>query len=177
MSENEKNALFMHILFFLAKFDERFLDLAALLRKLKEKSPTDFKTLSSIPQLGRRKAYYLLSIDRVFGGQPHLRERLMKVGWTRLAFVAPHVMPDDVEDALLFAEMNSAWAIQEAVKGKGLPVGARSVLLHFKSEQFSYFAQEIVKHGAVKNGEGFVDKEVAVITALQKADKATTSAD
>jgi hypothetical protein len=169
MSDNTNNPLFIKALLFLTKFEDRFLELAALLRKLQEKSPADFKSLISIPQLGKRKAYYLVVIDRAFGGYPQLRERLLKVGWTRLALIAPYVTAGDVDDALQFAEANSAWAIRQALKGKDLPVGARSVLLHFSPEQFAFFATEILKHGAVKNGEGFIDKELAVIAALQKA--------
>jgi hypothetical protein len=162
--------LFLDALFLLAKFEDRFLDLASLLRKLQEKSPTDFKALIAVPQLGRRKGYYLVAIDRAFGGHPELQQRLVKVGWTKLSLVAPLVTKENVDDALLFCELNTAWAIQQAVKGKELPLGARSVLLHFSSEQFSYFSTAIVKHGAVKNGEGFVGKEEAVITAFQKAE-------
>lgn len=93
----------------------------------------------------------------------------MKVGWTRLSLVAPYVTKDNVEDALLYCEFNSAWAIQQSLKGKEVPVGIRSVLLHFNPQQFAYFAQEIVKHGAVKNGDGFTGKEEAVIAALHDA--------
>lgn len=170
MVEKIVDPVFMEALFFVAKFEEKFLELAALLRKLRVNSPAEFKLLISIPQLGRRKAYYLMSIQKAFGGYPHLRERLVNVGWTRLAFVAPYVTEFNVEEALLFAELNSAWALQQALKGKELPIGTRSVLLRFTPEQFVFFSEAILKHGAEKNGEGFVHKEEAIVAALHKAE-------
>lgn len=166
---NDMNPLVVDVLFFLAKFEERFLELGAQLLKLKEESPADFKALTALPQLGRRKAYYLIAVSKAFGDYSHLRQRLMQVGWTRLSLIAPYVTKENVEDALQFAEANTVWAIQQALKGKVLPVGARSVLLHFSPEQFAFFGQEIVKHGATRNGDGFNDKEEAIVTALKKA--------
>ena len=161
--------LFLEAFYFLAKFEERFLELGSLLRQLQEKSPKDFKALIAIPQLGKRKGYYLVAVSKAFGDYPHLRQRFMRVGWTRLSMVAPHVTKENVEDALVFAEANTAWAIQQAMKGQKLPIGVRSVLLHFKPEEFTFFGQEIVKHGATKTADGFVAKEAALITALKKA--------
>jgi hypothetical protein len=169
MTNIADDPIFMEALFFLSKFEEKFLELGALLRKLQKNNPEAFKILYSLPQLGRRKAFYLSSIDRAFGGYPHLRERLIKVGWTRLSLVAPHVGKENVEDAVLYCELNSCWAIEQALKGKELPIGIRSVLLHFSSAQFDVFVQEIVKYGAMKNGDGYVNKETAVIGALMKA--------
>ena len=119
---NAIEPLFVEALFFLAKFEEKFFDLASLLRQLQEKSLPDFKAIYSIPQLGRRKAYYLVSVNRAFGVYPDLRERLMKVGWTRLSLVAPHV---NVEDALFYCEFNSTWAIQQALKSNEMPPFSR----------------------------------------------------
>ena len=46
----------------------------------------------------------------------------MKVGWTRLSLVAPHV---NVEDALFYCEFNSTWAIQQALKSNEMPPFSR----------------------------------------------------
>jgi hypothetical protein len=164
-----KHPLFLEALFFYAKFEERFLEFSALLRELKAQSPADFKALIALPQLGRRKGYYLVSVSKAFGDYPHLRPRLMKVGWTRLSLAAPHVTKENVEDALLFCELNTAWAIAERLKGSALPLGVRSVLLHFSPEDFATCGEAIVQHGATKTADGFVDKEKALITALTKA--------
>ena len=67
---NAIEPLFVEALFFLAKFEEKFLDLASLLRQLQEKSLPDFKAIYSIPQLGRRKAYYLVSVTAPSGSTP-----------------------------------------------------------------------------------------------------------
>jgi len=65
---------------------------------VQEKSPQNFKTPISIPQLGRRKAYYLVSIDKAFGDKNVAPGRLKKVGWTKLAALAPHIRQQRLED-------------------------------------------------------------------------------
>jgi hypothetical protein len=154
----------------IGQLGSEFLELAALLREVQEVSPKDFKTLASLPQLGRRKAYYLISIDKAFGGKNVAGERLKKIGWTKLAALAPHVTDENLEDALLFAEFNTVHNIEAVVHGLEPIIGGRSVLLNFTGEQFGAFSAAIVAHGAIKNAEGFGGKEAALIAALKKAD-------
>jgi hypothetical protein len=70
--EKEFEPLFFETLLLIARFNDKFLELASLLRQLYETSHHDFKTLISIPQLGPRKGYYLVEIDKAFGGNEHL---------------------------------------------------------------------------------------------------------
>jgi hypothetical protein len=142
------------------------MELASLLRKVQDSDSKSFKELTSIPQLGRRKAYYLVSIDKSFGDKDILPVRLRKIGWTKLAALAPHITNENLEDALLFAESNSVRNIEAVVKGLEPTIGARSVLLNFTAEQFAAFSTAILAHGAIKKGEGFVGKEAALIAAL-----------
>ena len=64
------------------KLDDEFLELASHLRQVKQTNPKGFKKLYYMPQLGRRKAYYLVSIDKAFGNKNVPAERLKKIGWT-----------------------------------------------------------------------------------------------
>jgi hypothetical protein len=162
------NPLFMKTLTLIAKLEGEFLELASLLRQVKQTSFKDFKNLYSIPELGRRKAYYLVSIDTAFGDKNVSPERLKKIGWTKLAALAPHITDENLEDALLCAELNTVKNIEAVVRGLEPIVGGRSVLLIFTAEQFAAFSAAILAHGAVKNGQGFIGKEAALVAALEK---------
>ena len=126
---------------------------------MRKETPNDFKKLCSIPQLGRRKAYYLVSIDRAFADKKEDPKRLKDIGWTKLAALAPHITADNWQDALLFAEMNTVRNIETVGRGQEPNIDGRSVLLLFTADQFVIFAEAIVKHGAIANGAGFVGKE------------------
>jgi hypothetical protein len=115
--KDEQLPEFYHAVSMIMQFDDKFLELASLLRQLREKNPQNFKTLTSIPQLGRRKAYYLVSIDKAFGDKTVATQRLKKIGWTKLALLAPHITDENVEDAVLFAELNTAKNIEAVVHG------------------------------------------------------------
>ena len=166
MKDVTTDPLFLETLVLIANLEDKFLELAASLRQLQETSPKDFKKLTSLPQLGRRKAYYLVSIDKAFGNKNVPAERLKKIGWTKLAALAPVITDENLEDALLFAELNTAKNIEAVVRGLEPIMGGRSVLLHFTAEQFAAFSAAILSHGAVKNGQGFIGKEAALIAAL-----------
>jgi hypothetical protein len=165
--KDDTQALVIKTLILIGKLEDEFLELAALLHKVQEMSPKHFKTLTStIPQLGRRKAYYLVSIDRAFGDKNVPPERLTKIGWTRLAALAPHITDENLEDALLFAELNTVRNIEAVVHGLEPIIGGRSVLLNFTADQFAAFSAAILAHGAAKNGKGFIGKEAALIATL-----------
>jgi hypothetical protein len=160
--------LLMQAMMLLANLDDNFLELGTVLHKLSKEYPADFKKLCSLPQLGRRKAYYLISIDKAFADKNEDPKRLKDIGWTKLAALAPHVTADNWQDALLFAEMNTVRNIEAVGRGQEPNIGGRSVLLLFTADQFAIFADAIVKHGAIANGAGFVGKEAALIAVLSK---------
>ena len=166
--EREFDPLFFETLLLIARFNDNFLELASLLRQVYETSHHDFKTLISIPQLGPRKGYYLVEIDKAFGGNEDLRPRLNKIGWTKLQLIAKHVTHDNREDFLKLAEAHTAKNLERIMHGVDPIVDGRSVLLVFTAEQFSAFSAAVLAHGAVKNGQGFIGKEAALVAAIEK---------
>lgn len=158
----------MKTLAMIANLEDEFLELGSLLRQVQNSSSGDFKKLCSFPELGRRKAYYLVAIDKAFADKDVPAERLRKIGWTKLAMLAPHVTDENVDDALLFAELHTVKNIEAAVHGMEPIIGGRTVLLNFTADQFAAFSTAIVAHGAIKNGKGFIGKEAALVVALYK---------
>ncbi len=159
---------FYQALLLIDRFKDKFLELAALLHELHENEADDFKTLISIRQLGRRKGYYLVEIHRAFGDYKDVPPRLNKIGGTKLQIIAKHVTPENREALLALAETHTANNLEAIMRGDKPIIGGRSVLLRFTEEQFEVFSQAILDHGAIANGQGFLHKEAALVSALNK---------
>ena len=155
----------------IVQLGDEFLELAALLRQLQEKQPDDFKALLSLPELGRRKGYYLVEIDRAFADLGVPSERLNKIGWTKLQLIARHVTPENLEALLTLAEAHTAKNLDLIMRGEEPILGGKTVLLFFNGKQFEAFSKAIIEHGADKNGAGYIGKEKALIKALRKNKK------
>ena len=159
---------FYQALLLVSQIDEKFIELGSHLRNLQENEPEEFQALLSQPQLGRRKGYYLVEIDRAFAGLGVSEKRLSKIGWTRLQIIARHVTSDNCEKLLQLAETYTAKNLEKIMRGEEPILGGRTVLLFFTGEQFAAYSQAILTHGAIANGEGFIGKEAALIAALDK---------
>ncbi len=165
---NNIDPTFIEALSLVGALGSKFLELGSLLRKLQSSNFDNFKTLYEIPQLGRRKAYYLIEIDKVFGGKPELAVRLNKIGWTKLSLLAKFVNDDNILDALQFAELHTAWDMQVILKSGDSTFSTRSVLLRFTLPDFDKFASKIVAYGAKPTPDGgYHNKEAALLAALQ----------
>ena len=161
--------LYFDALLLISRLDDGFLELGSLLRQFQETSPHDFNALISTAQLRRRKGYYLVEIDRAFGGNEQLRPLLNKIGWTKLAMIAKRVTQDNREDLLQLAGAHTARNLQAIMRGDEPIIGGRVILLHFTWEQFATFSKAILAHGAIQNGDGFIGKEMALIGALGRS--------
>ncbi len=167
--DDDENGLFFETLLLIARENDKFLTLAANLRVIHDTAPDDFRELAKLRILGRRKAYYLVQIDRVFGGEQEMTVRLNRVGWTKLQIIAPYVTKENRKALVELAEAHTAVNLKAMMRGQAPILGGRTVVLHFAKNQFAAFAEAILAHGAVKNGEGFLDMEPALIKALTKA--------
>ena len=79
---NNNTSLTTKAIKLIARFDETFLELGALLRQVQSTDRKQFKQLLSLPGLGIRRAYYLIKIDRVFSPLQVPTARLTAIGWT-----------------------------------------------------------------------------------------------
>ena len=165
---NNKDTVFERVILLVARFNDTFLELASLLRRLHQTDPEWFRQIIAIPQLGRRKAYYLLQIDRVFGDLPVERFRLNQIGWTKLQVIAEDVTLQNYEELIALAEAHTVENLKAIMRGEKPILKGRSVLLHFTRKQFRVFSKAILKHGAIKNGAGFIRKEKALTKALRQ---------
>jgi hypothetical protein len=93
---------------------------------------------------------------------------LNKIGWTKLQIIARHVTPANRDELLALAEMHTADNLAAIMRGDNPIIGGRSVLLRFTQAEFDVFSKAILDHGAIANGQGFLHKEAALVTALNK---------
>ena len=78
MTDDKPNTLSV-ILKLLDDADGRFLELGSALVKLRADDPDAFTAVVNLPQLGKRRGYYLFNIGVAFGEKPHLHERLRRL--------------------------------------------------------------------------------------------------
>ena len=167
MSHDNHDSVF-DIIHLIKAEEDRFLDLAALLRKLKDTQPKDFVTLTELPKFGRRKAYYLAAIDEAFGDKPDLRPRLSEIGWTKAAQIAKFATPENTDDLLELAETYTTLELELLLRGAEIKAGSRFVMLRLDAEQFALFRAVLLKHGAKAHKKGLLHKEAALVEALSK---------
>ena len=151
--------------------DETFLELGRTLRQLQDREPQRFQEIVAKSDLGRRKAYYLVDVSRVFDPLQVSRARLKKVGWTKLAMIAKQVTQDNVDELLDLAEGNNVKELERIMRGEESLGDSRCVLMYFSPKQYEELEEALVHHGARKaeRGRGLVEKENALLQMIRKA--------
>jgi hypothetical protein len=167
MTETSDDTL-VEVMHMINEEEKRFLDLAALLRRLKVDQPEAFLNVVNLPKLGRRKAYYLVAIDEAFGGLPHLRPRLLAIGWTKLADIASLATAESLEALLQLAENHTVHELKLLLKGIAVKPGGRAVLLYLGADEFQLVRQALRRYGAKDGPKGLMNKEAALVAALSK---------
>jgi hypothetical protein len=153
-------------------FDDNFLDLAKTLRQLLDRDPEKFRDLWTKTNIGRRKAYYLVEVSRVFDSLPAPRSRLKKIGWTKLQIIGKHVTKDNLGEMLELAEQHTAKELESLMRGEKPSNNAHCVLMYFSPKQYDLLERVLLKNGGQRSGRGILDKEEALITALKKLESA-----
>lgn len=148
-----------------------FLIAAKYLRKIHEEAPETFDTVLSLFKIGRRRAYYLISLEKQLSKLNLDNERLRSIGSTKLQIVAPHMTPDNCESLLLLAERFTGRELSQKLRNERLVKGERSVLLYFSPTQYKIFIATLLANGAEKAGNGLRGKERALIKALSLSNK------
>lgn len=149
--------------------DDAFLELGRTLRQLLDREPQQFQEIVAKSDLGRRKAYYLVDVSRVFDPLQVSRARLKRVGWTKLAMVAKQVRQDNVDELLDLAEQNNVKELDRIMRGEKPLGNSHCVLMYFSPKQYEELEEALVHHGARKAGRGLVEKEKALLRMMRKA--------
>ena len=70
---------------------DNFIEAARYLREVQDEAPELFATVVKHTGIGMRKAYYLAEIDRRFRKLGVDRNRLRKIGWTKVQIIGRHI--------------------------------------------------------------------------------------
>lgn len=156
------------------EFDEKFVPLAKMLREFRDtllgEGKSDplglFEICCKSAGIGKRKAFYLIEIDKVFGPLDIPMQRLTAIGWTKLSLMAKHVDPQKIEDWLKLGESNTVEELKLFLAGKEqLP---NKVHLRFNDKDYAVFSGTLLANGAsLTPGGGISNKEQALIKIMQ----------
>jgi hypothetical protein len=116
--------------------ENTFLDLGKILRHLLDHEPELFHKIAGQPKIGRRRAYNLVQINRVFDQPQVSRARLKKLGWTRLSQIAKQMNQDNIEELLSLAEKESTKQLETQTGGAAPINNANCVLKYFSPKDY-----------------------------------------
>lgn len=159
--------------------DAKFLQIARILRELSDTlaaSPgpdkmKPFEDCLKKARIGRRRAFYLIEIDRVYGQMPVPRKRLAAIGWTKLGLMAKYVEPDHANEWLKLAETSTAEQLRAFLVGKDLP--SHTLTFKLSNQQYSIIAGTLLANGGyLTSGAGIANKEAALVKICRTLQKA-----
>lgn len=148
--------------------DENFLELAKSLRELQDQDADEFTRVVGNSQLGKRKAYYLVSIDRTFSKIPVPKARLKKIGWTKLNVLTRAINKSNYAELLKAAESMTAKELDAHLSGRPVPTEKKKAFLAYLSpEDYEHLAKAFARVGGVRYQRGWSNKGAA-LAALAK---------
>lgn len=142
-----------------------FIQLAELLRKIKKEDSGWFVQAFEAAGIKRRRAFALVKVDEVFGQGVVDRDRLARIGWSKLAQIASHVSDnkENMETLLSDAERMTARELEIALS-RGVELDKSRTLTFTLSEaDYKAVEQALVACGAEQNGRGLSGKEQALV--------------
>ena len=149
-----------------------FLEVASQLRKVLEARPDDFLSAANGLGVSRRKAYYLVEVDKAFSDLKVDRARLGRIGWTKLHVLASRVTRRNVDHLLTEAERLSVYELSKTVNDEPASSSkSHVVLLRFTDDEYEVFRRTVRAFGAEDSSTGLSGKEQALIAALRKVKK------
>jgi hypothetical protein len=156
--------------------EDNFLELGKTLRQLIDKDGDLFQKFIDKSAIKRRKAYYLVEVSRIFDPLPVSRNRLRKIGWTKLQIIGANTTKENVQEMLELAENNTAQQLTALMRGEKPVPNAHCVLMYFSPAQYKELEEALLANGGSRSGRGILNKEKALIAALKKGRGAASAA-
>lgn len=146
-----------------------FLPLAELLYKIRETDSEWFLKASKAAGIKERRAFALAKVHEVFGEGRAPVDRVIAVGWSKLAAIssAAAKAPRSVGELLDDAERLSARELDiKLASGEALDA-SHTVMLTFSPADYRTFEVALERFKAIRKGRGFAHKERALIAMIQ----------
>ena len=153
--------------------EDNFIELGRSLRQLQVRDLNLFQQIIQKTDLGRRKAYYLVEVSRIYDPLPIPRSRLRKIGWTKLQLIGKHIDASNLEEMLELAENNNSKELERILRGdKPLGGNAHCVLMYFSPKQYHELEEVLIQHGATRSAgfggrAGLSNKENALMNLIR----------
>lgn len=138
------------------------------LAAVKDLSEKDYSAVVARSGISGRKAYYWVAIHRSFRGLGIPKDRLRKIGWTKLKDLTAHVTKDNVKDLLKLAETHTGKDLERLLQGEEVLGRARAVNLRLTAEQYDVLEKAMLRFGALRAGRGLEAKEEAIVAMAAK---------
>lgn len=144
-----------------------FMRLARELRELQDIKPDVFVEVVERLQIGKRRAFALARIARLFSELGIPDDQLHRIGWTKLNRIGGHLDADNARHLLSLAENHTAHELDLILKGSKPIEGAKVMLLYLPEDEHARLSTLLIKHGAKPSPNGgLADKESALMKML-----------
>jgi len=147
--------------------DKNFIELGKTLRELQDTDPEKFRLALNHSGLKQRKAYYLVTIDRVFSKIPVPKDRLRRIGWTKLKILTRFIDKQNYAELLKKAEQYTAKDLEQVLQGNEPVENKRAVLCYFEPKEYAQFEKALLMFKGQKAGKGIVNKEEAIMNMVK----------
>lgn len=151
-----------------SSLDGNFMDLARVVRELNQFDLDEFKKFCAKSRIGKRRAYCLVSIDKAFRKLPISRDRLHRIGWTKVYLLSQYINETNASKLVGWAEVYTVRELEAMLKGEVAVPNAHSVLFYFNEKDYETLQKALVKYGATRSNRGLVGKEQALVKLLKK---------
>lgn len=147
--------------------DENFLELAKSLRELQDLDNDEFLRAVENSGLGKRKAYYLVAIDRTFSTIPVPKLRLKKIGWTKLNILTKTIDKSNYAAQLKAAEMYTAKELEAHLSGREVQGKKRAFLTYLDPPGYEKLSEALGKVGGRRYQRGWSNKAAALVAMAE----------
>lgn len=172
---DEKPSLQDHIELVANFIGDNFLQLARQLRDLQDfdtDKPTEQKRFIKVVdhlRIGRRKAYQLARVSRIFQDRGIPEGRLCKIGWSKLAIIGRYLTEKNVDTLLKMAEQNIGHDLSVLLRGDQPIDKARVLVLYVDQIDYIRLRKAMLKNGASPSGKGMTNVEPALMQLINAA--------
>ena len=149
--------------------DGGFLPLAELLYRIRETDSEWFLKAAEAAGIKERRAFALAKVHEVFGEGRAPVERLVKVGWSKLAAISSAAAQDPARVGELLGDAERLSARELDIKlasGEALDA-SHTVMLTFSPDEYRKFETALLRFKATRKGRGFAQKERALISMIE----------
>lgn len=139
------------------------MQLARMLHDLHVNTRDLFPTLAGTAGIKPRRAYALASVGKVFGATGFPDQQLNRIGWAKLALIAPKLTTENAVELVTRAQRMKLHELSRWLNGEEVPSDARALLLRLSPTQDLRFRQILQEYGAAGPVSGLTGKEEALI--------------